>query len=106
LILSCLSVRTGLCPLDMFDESGFGNVAQEFDAVVDDGFGNSTNQISLSKIREFAHFDNIGNDVRIRDRHFVGQPGHIRAMGSRWRNEDLEVEIFVQGIQNFDSFFR
>ncbi len=43
----------------MLDESRFRNVAEELDAVIDDGLGHAANHVPLGEIRKFADFDDI-----------------------------------------------
>ena len=84
----------------MSDKGLFGDVAKEFDAVVNDGFGYAAHHVTLSQIGKFADLDNIRNDTRVHDRHLVRQPGDTGAMRSSRRYEDLEVQILLERVQD------
>jgi len=45
------------------DESGLGDIAEEFDAVVNNGFGHAPHHVTLSEIGKLADFDDIRNDA-------------------------------------------
>ena len=77
-------------------EDRFRNVSHELDSLIDDGHWNAAHAVSIGEVREFADFDDVGDNVQVSDCHLVGQPGHIRTVGSGRCNEHLDVDILVQ----------
>ena len=47
----------------MRDECCLGDIAKEFDAVVNDGFGHAANCVPLCEVGKFADLDHIRNDA-------------------------------------------
>ena len=58
-----VSLAHGQSSLNVFDKSGFRDVTEELDAVIDNSFGYAANHISLGEIRKLTDFDYIGHDA-------------------------------------------
>ena len=99
-------MRTELRHLfDIVPEHRFRNIADEFDRVVDDGLGDATHGITVREVGKFTDLDHVGDDIRLRDCHPVGQPGHTWAMRSGGSDENLDVKVFIDVLQGFNSLF-
>jgi hypothetical protein len=60
----------------------------------------------LREVREFIHFDDVGYDVFVCNRHFMCQPGYGWAVRSSRSDKDLDVQILIDRLQRFDRRLR
>ena len=52
---------------DLLHKARLGDCAQDFDAVVDHGFGNALHLVALRKVDELGDFDHISSDMLVFD---------------------------------------
>ena len=90
---------------DLLNKARLGDCAQDFDAIVDHGFGDALHLVALRKVDELGDFNDIGGDMLVFDCQLVGQPGHARTIGSGRGDEHLDMHILIDCCQRLTSFF-
>lgn len=50
---------------DLLNKARLGDCAQDFEAVVDHGFGDALHLVALRKVDELGDFDDIGSDMLV-----------------------------------------
>src|SRR5487761_2465107 len=80
----------------MLHQLGCGQKAKDWLAAIDDQRRGRVDLIASCQLREEPRIYRISGDMRIEDRQLVGQPGHMAAYGSRWRDKYLKMDRGVE----------
>ena len=81
--------------MDVRHELRLGDISDKLDTLIDQYFRHTSNPVSLCQMGELVYLNNIGGHMFVFDCDFVSQPGYLRAVRSRWRDEHLDVKVFV-----------
>ena len=77
--------------LHPLQELGLRHGSFEGDPFIHDCLRNAEDLIALRDIRKLRYLDHVGSNQRTLDCQLVGQPGHAWAVGSGWRDKDLDM---------------